>query len=42
MKDYTPTDVRRITHMLTYVFDRDHFLEQPFTTYELYVHLTQL
>lgn len=30
----TRTDARRLLHLFTYVLDREHFFELPFTTTE--------
>lgn len=29
------TDIRRLLHLFTYVFDREHFFDLPFTRTEL-------
>ena len=42
MKTLTPTDARRYCHLLTYVFDREHFFEQPFTYTELTIYMKSL
>lgn len=42
MKPITSTDARRYTHLLTFVFDREHFFELPFTTIEFIVHIKSL
>ena len=39
METLTSTDARRYCHLLTYVFDREHFFEQPFTYTEFLIHL---
>ena len=39
METLTSTDARRYCHLLTYVFDREHFFEQPFTAIEFYIHI---
>lgn len=30
----THTDIRRLLHLFTYVFDREHFFDLPFTSTE--------
>ena len=39
METLNPTDARRYIHLLTYVFDREHFFDQPFTYTELLIYL---
>lgn len=39
MNTLTTTDARRFTHLLEYVFNRDHFFELPFTSIEFSAHM---